>query len=98
MLRNSRSAAKRLKETIDHSHAVAESRNFHAIPIRDSGPQATDRRACFDFEMAIAFPDSAADRNDRQRIGGVRIRIAHSSAIKEERVIQKRSAAIFDRS
>src|SRR6185295_18966855 len=77
MLRRSRAMTKNLKQSIDHSDAVAEALHRGAEPIRHGGPQATHRRSGLHLMMAMPFADPTADRNNRKRIGRVRIRVAH---------------------
>jgi len=69
---------------MDHSYAIAKTFHGHVETIGYSGPQTTDRSAGFDRDMPVSFTNATTNRNDRQRIGRVRIRIPHPGAIKHK--------------
>ena len=96
-LRKMRTINRVLKQAMDHSDAVAESFHRYAKAIRYGCPQATYGCAGFNLKMAVPFSDSASDRNNRQGVGSMRIRVAHAGAIEQKRMVQERSTAVVYR-
>src|SRR5438094_387137 len=65
-----------------------------AVVLGDGHPQVADRRARRQLDVTMAFADAAANGEDRQRIAGVLVRVAHAAAIEDERVVEERTVAV----
>src|SRR5262245_53800341 len=88
-------ARERLREErIDRSVAVAKSVDLAAVLVRNRQPQVPDRRPRRELHVAMPLANAAANADHRQRIAGMRVRVAHAAAVHDQRVIEHRSVAI----
>src|SRR5262245_47926131 len=82
------------EEFIDRSVALTEALDPAAVLVRDRHPQIAHRRSWRELHMTMTLADAAADADYRQRIAGVRVRVAHPAAVDDQRVVEQRAVAI----
>ena len=68
--------------------------DVHTELIRYPEPEVRYRRLGLLQQMTMARAGQSADRNQRQRVGGVCVAVAHAGAVKDQRVIEQGAVAI----
>src|ERR1700727_114811 len=83
-----------LNQNIGFSRAVAEAIHRLAEFLRHVQPEVAHRRPRGEFYMAMPGANASADSHQRQRVGSVHVRIGHTGAINDERMIEQRAVSI----
>src|SRR5512143_3476336 len=83
-----------LKQLIDRPGAVAVMLDGSIVSRGHRPPQISDRRPLGKLDMPMPF-EASADRGNGQRIGRMAVRISHSRAVEDERLVEQRSRAVL---
>src|SRR5262249_53137000 len=85
------------KEALHAAVAVAERLDAAAELVRHREPQVADRRLLLQLQVTMPLADATAHRHAPQRVAGAPVRVPHSAAVEDERVIEHRAVTIRQR-